>query len=224
MGFKGFLQTDEYKGYKTATKGNSDITLVGCFAHARRKLYEADKASKKSKSALEGIKFIKKLYTLEHELRGKDLSAEKFMEQRKIKAEPILKTFKQWLDKRALNVLPKSALGEAVHYAIKQWEYLIRYLDSPFLTPDNNDSENAIRPFVLGRKNWLFSGNPKGADSSCGMYFLIETAKLNGLNPFDYLHYVFSKAPLIYNNKEWEVLLPWNLKGNITADQGPVFI
>ena len=183
-----------------------------------------DKASKKSKSALEGIKHIKKLYTLENDLRSKKLSLEDFLEQRKSQAEPILDTFKRWLDKRSENVLPESALGKAVHYALNQWDYLIRYLESPYLTPDNNASENAIRPFVLGRKNWLFSGNPKGANSSCGMYSLIETAKQNGLNPFDYLYYVFSKAPLVKNEQDWKALLPWNIKEDIKADKGPVFI
>ena len=101
---------------------------------------------------------------------------------------------------------------------------MIRYLESPYLTPDNNASENAIRPFVLGRKNWLFSGNPKGADSSCGMYSLIETAKQNYLNPFDYLYYVFTMAPLVKNEQDWEALLPWNIKEDITVDKGPVFI
>ena len=222
--FKGYLQTDGYQGYKTAVEGNPDIHLAGCFAHARRKFFEADKVSKKSKSALEGIKHIKKLYTLENDLRSKKLSLEDFLEQRKNKADPILDTFKQWLDKRSENVLPESALGKAVHYALNQWDYLIRYLESPYLTPDNNASENAIRPFVLGRKNWLFSGNPKGANSSCGMYSLIETAKQNGLNPFDYLYYVFSKAPLVKNEQDWKALLPWNIKEDIKADKGPVFI
>jgi transposase len=224
IGFKGYLQTDGYQGYKTAVEGNPDIHLVGCFAHARRKFFEADKASKKSKSALEGIKHIKKLYALENELRSKDLSPEDFLKERKSKAEPVLERLKQWLDKRAENVLPESALGKAVHYAVNQWDFLIRYLESPYLTPDNNASENAIRPFVLGRKNWLFSGNPKGADSSCAMYSLVETAKQNDLNPFDYLHFVFSKAPLISNEQGWEALLPWNIKEDITADKGPVFI
>ena len=223
-GFKGYLQTDGYQGYKIAVAGNPDIHLVGCFAHARRKFFEADKASKKSKSALEGIKHIKKLYALEKELRNNELSPENFLKQRKEKADPILAKFKQWLDKRAKYLLPESALGKAVHYSLNQWEYLVRYLESSYLTPDNNASENAIRPFVLGRKNWLFSGNPKGADSSCGMYSLIETAKQNDLNPFDYLHYVFSKAPYAKDEKDWLALLPWNLKEDITADQGPVFI
>ncbi len=222
--FEGYLQTDGYQGYKTAVEGNPDISLVGCFAHARRKFFEADKASKKSKSALEGIKHIKKLYALENDLRNKKLSLEDFLEQRKSKAGPILDAFKRWLDKRSENVLPESALGKAVHYALNQWDYLIRYLESPYLTPDNNASENAIRPFVLGRKNWLFSGNPKGADSSCGMYSLIETAKQNDLNPFDYLYFVFTMAPLVKNEQDWEALLPWNIKEDITVDKGPVFI
>jgi len=223
-GFKGYLQTDGYQGYKTAVDGNEDIYLVGCFAHARRKFFEADKASKKSKSALEGIKHIKKLYAIENDLRSKELSPEDFLEQRKSQTEPVLQKFKQWLDKRVVNTLPESAVGKAIHYALNQWDYLVRYLDSPYLTPDNNASENAIRPFVLGRKNWLFSGNPKGADSSCGMYSLIETAKQNGLNPFDYLHHVFSEAPRVQDNAGWEALLPWNLNEDITADKGPVFI
>lgn len=222
-GFNGYLQTDGYQGYKTAVEGNPEIHLVGCFAHARRKFFEADKASKKSKSALEGIKHIKKLYTLENVLRGKGLSPEDFLVQRREKAEPILDKFKHWLDKRVENVLPESALGKAINYTLNQWEYLIRYLECPYLTPDNNASENAIRPFVLGRKNWLFSGNPKGADSSCGMYSLIETAKQNDLNPFDYLFYVFSKAPMVNNEHDWNALLPWNIKEDITADKGSVF-
>jgi transposase len=88
----------------------------------------------------------------------------------------------------------------------------MNYLDSPYLTPDNNLAENAIRPFVLGRKNWLFSGSPEGARSSCFMFSLLETAKQNGLNPYGYLVHVFKRAPYISQNKNWEELLPWNVK------------
>ena len=85
------------------------------------------------------------------------------------------------------------------------------YLESPYLTPDNNACENAIRPFVIGRKNWLFCQSPEGAESSCGMYTLIETAKQNGLIPFNYLMAVFEKAPFVFSPDGWEKLLPWNI-------------
>jgi len=94
---------------------------------------------------------------------------------------------------------------------LKQWDKLIAYLDSPYLTPDNNASENAIRPFVCGRKNWLFNKSPKGADSSCAMYSLIETAKQNGIEPLNYLRELFEKAPLALSPEDWKKLLPWNI-------------
>ena len=91
-----------------------------------------------------------------------------------------------------------------------QWDKLVAYLESPYLTPDNNAAENAIRPFVLGRKNWLFCQSRQGAESSCGMYSLIETAKQNGLVPFKYLMALFEKAPLANSQDNWEKLLPWD--------------
>jgi transposase len=108
-------------------------------------------------------------------------------------------------------VLPSSVLGEAVAYALGQWEKLRRYLENPYLTPDNNACENAIRPFVLGRKNWMFNKSPEGAKSSCGMYTLIETAKENNIEPLGYLREVFEKAPFVFSPEEWENLLPWNI-------------
>ena len=88
----------------------------------------------------------------------------------------------------------------------------MRYLESPHLSPDNNEAENAIRPFVLGRKNWLFSGSPDGAKSSCALYSLIETAKANGLNPQAYLLELFERAPLARSEADWQLFLPWNMK------------
>jgi transposase len=88
---------------------------------------------------------------------------------------------------------------------------MVAYLESSYLTPDNNACENAIRPFVLGRKNWLFNKSPEGAESSCGMYSLIETAKQNGLTPLRYLTAVFEKAPLASSDEDWLKLLPWNI-------------
>ncbi len=100
-------------------------------------------------------------------------------------------------------------------YALSQWDKVMKYVESPHLTPDNNGAENAIRPFVLGRKNWLFSGSPEGAESSCFMFSLIETVRQNGINPYGYLVHVFTKAPEISDSGNWEDLLPWNIKDEL---------
>jgi transposase len=214
-GYKGYLQTDGYDGYDAAVKGNNDIIQVGCFAHSRRKFFEASKASKTPQSAEEGIKHIRKLYYLEDELRSKydkkenEKEAALFLSERKSRAGPILEDFKKWLLKRQPDIPPSTLLGKAINYTLGQWGKLVAYLESPYLTPDNNACENAIRPFVLGRKNWLFSQSPEGAESSCGIYTLIETAKQNGLIPAHYLTILFEKAPYASSSDDWQKLLPW---------------
>ena len=210
-GYKGYLQTDGYEGYDAAVRESPGIIHVGCFAHARRKFFEASKSTKTPQSAEEGIKHIRKLYELETALRKENLSETAFVCERKKQAEPILAAFRAWLNKRANEVLPSALLGKAVLYTLKQWDKLVAYLECPYLTPDNNASENAIRPFVLGRKNWLFNKSPKGAESSCGMYSLIETAKQNGTEPLKYLRELFEKAPIANSPEDWENLLPWNI-------------
>jgi len=187
------------------------IIHVGCFAHARRKFFEASKLTTKSQSAEEGIKHIRKLYQLEDELRSKNLDDEKFLVERRTRAQPILDQFKSWLFKRKDEVLPSTQLGKAIHYSLAQWDKMTAYLDSPYLTPDNNACENAIRPFVLGRKNWLFCQSPDGAKSSCGIYSLIGTAKQSNVLPFHYLHALFEKAPYASSKEDWLKLLPWNI-------------
>ena len=211
-GFSGYLQTDGYEGYDTAVKAFPGIVHVGCFAHARRKFFEASAVTKKQGKAEEGLSRIGKLYRIEQDLRSRNLDPETFCTLRKEQAEPILSSFRGWLEKSASQVPPETLIGKAVSYTLGEWDKLVRYLDSPYLTPDNNACENAIRPFVLGRKNWLFSGSPHGAISSCGLYSLIETAKLNGKNPYWYLAYVFEQVPLISRQDEWETFLPWNVK------------
>jgi len=214
-GFSGFLQTDGYPGYVSALKTHPHIIHVGCFAHVRREFFDAAKAdTKKSKSAEEALKHIQQLYRIENELRAKKLSDADFLIERKKLCEPVLEKFKAWLLKREPNVPPSLLLGKAIRYALNQWNNCVAYLESAELTPDNNKSENAIRPFVLGRKNWLFSGSPEGAKSSCAMYSLIETAKVNNLNPETYLKTLFEKAPLARKKQDWEALLPWNFPKN----------
>jgi transposase len=210
-GYEGYLQTDGYEGYDSAIKGMPGIVHVGCFAHARRYFFEAAKISKEPKAAEEGIQYIRRLYHLEKELRSQNLGSEKFLEERKKKAGVMLSDFKQWLIRQSNEVPPTLKLGKAVNYSLSQWDKMAKYLDSHYLTPDNNACENLIRPFVLGRKNWLFNKSPEGAESSCGMYSLIETAKLNDLIPRDYLMALFTKAPLAKATEDWEKLLPWNI-------------
>jgi transposase len=202
QGYSGYLQTDGYTGYDTAIAGNNGIIHVGCFAHARRKFFEASKASKAPQSAEEGIKHIRKLYYLENELRSQNMEAGQFLARRKDRAEPILEAFKKWLIKRQPDIPPSTQLGKAIDYTLGQWDKMTAYLESPYLTPDNNACENAIRPFVLGRKNWLFSQSPEGAESSCGIYTLIETAKQNGLIPAHYLSVLFERAPYAVSSEE----------------------
>jgi transposase len=139
------------------------------------------------------------------------LKEEDFLRKRREAAEPLLAEFRGWLEARSREVLPSALLGKAVAYTVKQWDKLAAYLESPYLTPDNNACENAIRPFVLGRKNWLFSKSPTGAESSCGIYSLIETAKQNGREPSKYLRVLFEKAPYASSSADWEKLLPWNI-------------
>jgi transposase len=213
-GYHGYLQTDGYEGYDAAVKELPGIIHVGCFAHSRRKFFEAAKVTEQAGTAEEGISYIKKLYGIERELRNKyqkEENLDKFAADRRVRAMPVLEEFKASLIKTEKEVPPSLLLGKAIGYSLNQWNKLVRYLDSPYLTPDNNACENAIRPFVIGRKNWLFNQSPGGAESSCCMYSLIQTAKQNGLVPLKYLTALFLKAPLASSPGDWEKLLPWNI-------------
>ena len=130
---------------------------------------------------------------------------------RQEEAKPILENFKKWLSKKSLQTPPKGLLGKAVSYALNQWHRLEGYIEDGHLTIDNNLAENSIRPFVIGRKNWLFSGTPEGAEASALLYSLIETAKANKLEPYTYLRYIFDRLPLASSLEDYEALLPWNV-------------
>jgi transposase len=189
-GFSGFLQTDGYQSYDSALKGNMEITHVGCLAHVRRKFHEAAKIKKKKGTAWEALEKIKVFYRVEKELREQDLSAQDFLEHRKAKLSDHIKEFTDWLEQKGTTIPPSTPTGKAISYALDQWPKVLRYLDCAYLTPDTNRAENAIRPFVIGRKNWLFSGSPEGAEASCVVYSLFESAKANSLNPFGYMKMV----------------------------------
>ena len=214
-GYQGYLQTDGYSGYDCAVKELPGIVHVGCFAHCRRHFFEAAKISEQGGIAKEGIAYIRRLYDIERKVRElqkkKKLPDKKFVKKRRARAGPVLMEFRQWLLKQKREVPPSLLLGKAIHYSLSQWDKLTRYLGSQYLTPDTNFCENLIRPFVLGRKNYLFHKSPEGAESSCGIYSLIATAKQNGLKPLDYLTALFEKAPYAKSAEAWEKLLPWNI-------------
>lgn len=123
---------------------------------------------------------------------------------------PLLNQYKTWLDKSALQVPPKTTLGKALGYSLNQWHKLVRYVNDGNLTIDNNHGERAIKPFVIGRKNWLFSNAKSGANASAILYSIIETAKANGLTPFDYIMHCLKHLAASPSNVE--ALLPWNVK------------
>ncbi len=221
VGYRGYLQTDGYDGYNEIG-GSPGIIHVGCWAHARRKFFEASKITKKSGSAEVALAFIAELYRIETTLRTQlakeKISRRQFLEQRSAQVKPNLDRFRAWLDERLGQVVPSSKLGEAIHYTHAQWPRLERYLDAWFLTPDNNATENAIRPFVVGRKNWLFSDTPRGAHASAALYSLVETAKANGLEPYHYLRFLFDRLPQATQRQDYERLVPTALSPSDLLD------
>jgi len=210
-GFKGYLQTDGYDGYNAVVASN-DLVHVGCMAHARRRFHDAVKAQGKTKKrgkAHRGLSLIQKLYRVEKQARKR--TPEKRYEHRQRHAKPVLDEMRTWLNQTLPQVPPTSATGKALHYLHNEWHKLIRYLDDGRLEIDNNAAENAIRPFVIGRKNWLFSDSVKGVTASANLYSIIETAKANGLEPYAYLRYLFTELPKAETVDAIEALLPGNL-------------
>jgi transposase len=210
-GFKGYLNTDGYSGYGKLT----GITPVGCWAHARRKFTEALKAlpaDQKDKPVIAsvGLDYCNKLFTIEREL--KDISNEERNAKRRELSKPLLDEFYAWLKRQRQQTLPKSAFGQAITYCLNQWDDLNNFLLDGRLEIDNNRAERSIKPFVIGRKNFLFSNTPRGARGSAIIYSIIETAKENNLKPYDYLVHVFEQLPNIDINDPAAVdnLMPWS--------------
>jgi transposase len=223
-GYQGIVQTDGYAGFNFLDYIKA-IIHVACWVHARRKFMEVTKAAGIKKGHLyEGnagaaLKYISKLYKIEKEAQQQGLSPEELRQERQDKSLPILEEFKTWLDAKVDQVPPKSLLGKAINYTLNQWPRLIRYTEDGRISLDNNVVENIVRPFVVGRKNWLFSDTPQGAKASAAIYSLIETAKANGLEPYWYLKYLFENLPEAMTADDFKALMPQNI--DKTLIKGP---
>jgi hypothetical protein len=186
--YKGYLQADAFGGYD-GIYTSGDVVEVACWAHARRKFYDA--RSTDPNRAHRVLAWIRQLYDVEKD--AKKLDAERRRALRQEKSKPLFegaentKGFKDWLDEQQPNVLPKSPIGEAVNYALNNWTALTRYLDDGILDIDNNAAEQALRGIAIGRKNWLFLGSNRGGRAAAVHYTLIQSAKRHGIDPFAYL-------------------------------------
>jgi transposase len=213
-GFAGVLQTDGYAGYNKVCRENP-ITRIGCWDHARRKFVEASKAAPAKKKGQKvskadvAIGKLRKLYAIEQRL--KELAPDQKTAQRQQLAQPVLDELKSWLQANASRVPKDSLTHKAMQYTLNQWDLLIGYLDDGRLNISNALAENAIRPFALGRKNWLFADTSRGARASATCYSLIETAKANGLAPYEYLRHVLTHIGAAETLEQVEALLPWNV-------------
>lgn len=208
-GYQHFVQTDGLKGYNHLSRH------IGCWVHAVRQLKQILKVNPKAEAAQKLCNYAAMLYIIEREEREKaaeqQLTKEQFLANRRERAEGEIRKIKAYADSIRPNYTKGSAMGKALNYLYEYWPTLTRYLDCYEATPSNNLAENSIRPFVLGRKSWLFANTVNGADASALYYSLVETAKANKLNPYDYLWYLLEQAPSCRTAESWDSLLPWNI-------------
>jgi transposase len=225
-GFQGVLQTDGYEGYGAIGR-EPGIVHVGCWAHARRKFTDAlkgagasyKKGSKRKarhSQAEAGLRLLQRLYAIER--CTKDATPEERLRVRQAESRPVVAGLRAWLDRAKDAVVPQSLTGKAVAYLDTQWEKLVRVFDYGFVPLDTNRVENAVRPFALGRKNWLFAETVGGAEASANLYSVIETAKANGLDPWAYLQHVFAELPKAQSFDDVDALLPDRVQLRKDAD------
>jgi transposase len=213
------LLTDGYEPYEAVVAAQS-LVHAGCMAYVRRRFEEARKvqtaagADSRARTALD---YIGELYRIERTIKTAEPKQRPAV--RAAHSAPLMTRFRTWLEALAPEVLPQSVLGKAVHYALKQWPKLSVFLTHPVVPLDNNRCENAIRPFVLGRKAWLFSDTTGGATASANLYSLVETARANGIEPHAYLAQVFTRLPAASALEDFEALLPWNVKAELAASR-----
>ena len=211
--FTGVLHADAYSGYdkiyqQTDKNNETKVTEAACWAHTRRKFYEVTLNSDNAVIAFSSIEQIGKIYAIEQEIRGLDPGRRR--EERQSRSRELVdKLFAYW--KKLYHELPKkSGTAQAINYAMNNEDALYRFLDDGRIEIDNNAAERAMRSIAIGRKNWLFAGSDRGGETAADIYSLIETAKMNGLNPWQYLRHVLSVIQ-DYNSTKIAELLPWNL-------------
>ena len=217
--YQGYVQSDAYAGYDILFGKDSHRINVGCWAHARRKYIDVTKALGKNAPkgvAHEIIELIAKLYAIESRAVKNGLTHQQLKEQRQLKAKPILETIKSSLDDIIHRTPPKGLLGKAIGYTLNNWESLSVYVEEGYIPIDNNATENKIRPFAVGRKNWLFTGHSESAQASANLFTLVENAKLYNLKVFDYLKYVFDRIGDATTDKDYEMLTPKYASAHLT--------
>jgi transposase len=216
-GYRGILLTDGYEAYANVAE-SLGLVHAGCWVHVRRKFDEARKTQSTHSStgghARMALDMIRELYAIERALWDHDqrITPEHRVRVRAELSAPIVAKFHAWLEALAPQVLPQSLLGKAVLYTLGQWRKLIVFLAHGEVPLDNNRCENAIRPFVVGRKGWLFSDTVKGAIASANLFSIVETAKANGVEPHAYLSLLFERLPYARSVEDFEALLPWNVQ------------
>jgi transposase len=216
--YRGYLHVDADNCFDlVATTG---AVLSCCNAHARRKFEPIAKATKGQGVAKQALLYYSKLYKVERESKSKELNHEQRHALRQEKSKPIMEEFYIWLEKIQPTVLPQSTLGKAVAYAMNHRIELMRYLDDGRLEIDNNHTERMIKPLVIARKNFMFCNSVAGANAVCMHFGLIQTAKLHGLDPYEYYVILLTNIPYCKTVEDYELLLPWNVKAkaNKTID------
>ena len=202
--FNGTLVTDDFSGYHALHR--QGITAAFCMAHARRKLFEANELND-SEIAGQAVAWIAKLYEIEREV--KDLGDEDRLLARQQRSKPVAHALHTWLTTQRLLLVRADATARAIDYSLSNWSALTTFLDDGAVPIDNNAAENAIRPLAVGRKNWLFVGSQLAGERAAVLMSLIETAKLNGHDPWAYLKNVFERLPTL-KNRDLAQLLPHN--------------
>ena len=212
-GARGALVSDGYEVYASVARA-CGLVHLGCWAHARRRFVEAEAALPKAartstQPAAQFIAAIGELYAIEANAR--EVSVEERTRLRREHSRPALARIEALLLAQLHSVLPGSLLGQALHYLAAQWPKLARFVEDGRYPIDNNPCENAIRPFAVGRRNWLFADTVGGASASANLYSLIETAKANGIEPYQYLCALFAALPKASCLEDYEALLPWRI-------------
>ena len=213
LNYKGVIMTDDFVGYRILNE-MPEVTHVNCWAHARRKFTEADKTAEGSPTASRMLDLIGKLYFVEKQAREQKLEPAQILELRQKKSRPIIEEIRNLLEHNIHAVPPKLQLGKAFRYMSRIWDRLTLFLEDGCIPLDNNPAENSVRPFVIGRKNWLFNDTVRGAEAGAFLYTIIQTAKENGLDPFSYLKFLFGLHPRVEHKEQLREILPHQVEAD----------